>query len=48
MITALKSDEIRYTPYSIRRAIENTAQKQDGIERFAQGRGFVQVGATSP
>nr|CAB3267194.1 tripeptidyl-peptidase 2 [Phallusia mammillata] len=43
ILSALKAQEIQYTPYSIRRALENTASKQNNIECFAQGHGFVQV-----
>ena len=34
---------MEYNPYSIRRALENTAMAVDGAEPFAQGRGLLQV-----
>jgi tripeptidyl-peptidase-2 len=43
LLSALKSEQAVYSPHSIRRAIENTAVKVDGIEPFAIGHGLLQV-----
>jgi tripeptidyl-peptidase II len=43
LLSALKSEKVVYSPHSIRRAIENTAVKVDGIEPFAIGHGLLQV-----
>ncbi|XP_039250617.2 tripeptidyl-peptidase 2-like [Styela clava] len=43
LLSGLKAQEIKYTPWSIRRALENTALKQDNIEIFAQGHGLIQA-----
>ncbi|XP_078488477.1 tripeptidyl-peptidase 2 isoform X1 [Ciona intestinalis] len=43
ILSGLKGRDISYTPYSIRRALENTAFKQENVEIFAQGFGLVQV-----
>lgn len=43
LLSALKSEGIAYSPYTIRRAIENTAQLIDRIEPFAQGCGLLQI-----
>ncbi|KAG7399411.1 tripeptidyl-peptidase II Tpp2 [Phytophthora boehmeriae] len=43
MVSALKSKGIEYTPYSIRRALENTAVKVPNVEVYAQGKGLIQV-----
>jgi len=43
LISAMKQNNVAYTPYSIRRALENTAAIVDGVEPFAQGRGLIQV-----
>uniref|UniRef100_H2Z489 Tripeptidyl-peptidase 2 n=1 Tax=Ciona savignyi TaxID=51511 RepID=H2Z489_CIOSA len=43
ILSGLKGRDISYTPYSIRRALENTALKQDNVESFAQGFGLIQV-----
>lgn len=42
-LAGLKSTEVEYTPYSVRRALENTALHQENIEVFAQGYGLIQV-----
>ncbi|XP_064639092.1 tripeptidyl-peptidase 2-like isoform X2 [Lineus longissimus] len=43
ILSGLKARSIPYTPYSIRRALENTALKVESIEVFALGHGLVQV-----
>ncbi|GMF28281.1 unnamed protein product [Phytophthora lilii] len=43
LVSALKAEGIEYTPYSIRRALENTAAKLPNVEVFAQGKGLIQV-----
>ncbi|KAG2527174.1 hypothetical protein JM16_003542 [Phytophthora kernoviae] len=43
MVSALKSKGIEYTPYSIRRALENTAVKVPNVEVYVQGKGLIQV-----
>lgn len=35
--------KLPYSPYSIKRALENTAQFFDTLDVFAQGRGLLQV-----
>lgn len=42
-MSSLKTQMINYSPYSIRRALENTACSLDFIDRFAQGQGLLQV-----
>jgi len=43
VLSGLIERSIKYTPYSVRRALENTAAKQTNIEPFAQGKGLIQV-----
>lgn len=43
LLSALKAEGIPYSPHSIRRALENTAQPVPGVEVFAQGRGLIQI-----
>ena len=43
MHLGLKAEEVQYSPHSIRRALENTALKQENIEIFALGYGLIQV-----
>lgn len=43
LLSALKQNSISYSPYFIKRALENTAFQLEGIEAFAQGRGLLQV-----
>ena len=43
LLSGLKQQEIEWTPHRIRRAIENTAKEIPNVERFAQGRGLLQV-----
>ncbi|XP_066956231.1 tripeptidyl-peptidase 2 isoform X3 [Macrobrachium rosenbergii] len=42
IVSALKQKSIPYSPYSVRRAIENTALTLD-VDIFAQGHGLIQV-----
>lgn len=44
MNIGLKAEDIKYSPYSVKRALENTAANQDNIEVFALGYGLIQVG----
>ena len=43
LLSALKKQGYLYNPYTVRRAIENTALKIDGLDQFSQGHGLVQV-----
>ena len=43
ILSGLKSSGIQYSPFSIRRALENSAQLLEGVEIFAQGCGLIQV-----
>ena len=43
ILSGLKANSVPYSPYSVRRAIENTAQKVEGVEVFAIGQGVIQV-----
>ena len=43
LLSALKAEGIPYSPHSVRRALENTAQTVPGVEVFAQGRGLIQI-----
>jgi tripeptidyl-peptidase-2 len=43
LVSAMKAKGIEYTPYSIRRALENTAVKVPNVEVYAQGKGLLQV-----
>ncbi|KAL4166421.1 hypothetical protein KRP22_013680 [Phytophthora ramorum] len=43
LVSAMKAQGIEYTPYSIRRALENTAVKVPNVEVYAQGKGLIQV-----
>ena len=43
LLSAAKSQGVRYTPTSIRRALENTAQPIADYSVFSQGRGLIQV-----
>ena len=48
LLSALKATGTAYSPHSVRRAIENTAAKVDGIEPFALGHGLLQVPRRAP
>uniref|UniRef100_UPI00358EC262 tripeptidyl-peptidase 2 isoform X3 n=1 Tax=Myxine glutinosa TaxID=7769 RepID=UPI00358EC262 len=43
LISGLKANAIEYTPWFIRRALENTACKLEHVEVFAQGHGILQL-----
>lgn len=43
MISGLKQNHMAYSPYSIRRALSNTATKISYIDEFAQGSGLLNV-----
>uniref|UniRef100_A0A8C4NKR5 Tripeptidyl-peptidase 2 n=1 Tax=Eptatretus burgeri TaxID=7764 RepID=A0A8C4NKR5_EPTBU len=43
LISGLKANGVEYTPWFIRRALENTACKLEHIEVFAQGYGILQL-----
>lgn len=43
MISGAKSKGFCWTPFSVKKSMENTAQKLNNVETFAQGHGLVQV-----
>ena len=43
VMSGLKAQGIEFTPFSIRRALENTAQPIENVEKLAQGHGLIQV-----
>ena len=43
MLSGLKAQSIDYTPYRVRKAIENTARFMEDVEVFAQGHGLMQI-----
>ena len=43
LLSGLMANQIRYSPYSIKRSLQNTATFIDGIDKFAQGPGLLQV-----
>ncbi|TDH66684.1 uncharacterized protein CCR75_007853 [Bremia lactucae] len=43
LVSGLKRLKVDYTPYSIRRALENTAMKIPNVDVYAQGKGLIQV-----
>ncbi|XP_021931036.1 tripeptidyl-peptidase 2 [Zootermopsis nevadensis] len=43
LLCGLEKKSLRYSPYSVKRALENTALYLETIDFFAQGRGLLQV-----
>ncbi|KAL1115752.1 hypothetical protein AAG570_006042 [Ranatra chinensis] len=43
LLSGLKAKNLPFTPYSVRRALENTAFYQNNTDHFAQGYGLLQV-----
>jgi len=43
LLSGLKSNKASYSPHSVRRALENTAQPIPAVDVFAQGRGLIQI-----
>jgi hypothetical protein len=43
LLSGLKKKCLQYSPYSVKRALENTALYLDAVEPFAQGHGLLQV-----
>ena len=43
MLSGLKARQIPSSPFSVKRALEQTAHQLDGVEVFAQGHGLIQV-----
>ena len=43
LVCAAKAHKWQYSPYSIRRAVENTALKIETMDSFAMGHGLLQV-----
>uniref|UniRef100_T1GG06 Tripeptidyl-peptidase II first Ig-like domain-containing protein n=1 Tax=Megaselia scalaris TaxID=36166 RepID=T1GG06_MEGSC len=43
LISGLKEKGVKYSPYSIKRAISETATKLDYVDQFAQGNGLLNV-----
>jgi len=43
LLSGMKIRNLPYTPYSVRRALENSAQYQSTQDDFAQGQGLLQV-----
>lgn len=43
LVSGLKANKIEYTPYSVRRAIQNTAKQIAAADRLAQGPGLIDV-----
>ena len=44
VLSGLKANDVSFSPFSVRRALENTAGPVDGVEVFAMGHGIVKVG----
>ena len=43
LLSGMKAQNLPYSPYSVKRAVEMTAQHLDTIDEFAQGHGLLQV-----
>jgi tripeptidyl-peptidase-2 len=43
LLSALKAEDVAYSPYSVRKAIENSARPLANASVFAQGKGVLQV-----
>ncbi|KAF5299966.1 hypothetical protein FQA39_LY11339 [Lamprigera yunnana] len=43
LVSGLQQRKLSYSPYSIKRAVENCATALDNVEVFAQGRGLLQI-----
>jgi len=43
VLSGLKAGHVSYNPYSVKRALQNTAKPVEGVEVFAMGHGLVQV-----
>jgi tripeptidyl-peptidase-2 len=43
LLSGMKAQGLPYSPYSVKRAVEMTAQHLDSIDEFAQGHGLLQV-----
>lgn len=43
LMSGLKARNIAYSPFSLKQAMEHTAQYLDDVEVFAQGHGLLQV-----
>ena len=43
LLSGMKSRNLPFSPFSVKRALEQTALFLDGVEVFAQGHGLVQV-----
>ena len=44
VLSGLKGQKVPYTPFSVRRGLENSALVNDNMDRFALGHGILQVG----
>lgn len=43
ILSALKARGVQYTPFCVRRGLENTAKFNENMDPFAMGRGILQV-----
>lgn len=43
MLSGALSKKVAWTPYSVKKALENTATKLANVETYAQGHGLIQV-----
>ena len=44
VMSGLKAQKVPYTPFSLRRGLENSALVIESMDRFAMGQGVLQVG----